>query len=169
MNPQVSPHFTLNEFTKGRLMPTVEQYGNIIQMARWLEKVRDRVGPVIISSGIRSAERNSEVGGADRSYHLYWGPGIAAVDIVSSTTSPLALAQACVDVGGFDSVIWERADRPWPVKGINDGMPWVHVQIGSNPRGLTFTAVPKDKALWGNIDKETRPVQVYSPGLKVPT
>lgn len=166
MNPQVSRNFTLIEFTKGRVTPTVEQYGSIVTAARWLERLRESVGPIIISSGLRSAERNAGVGGADRSYHLYWGPGIWAVDIVSPKLNPLALADACVKVGGFDSVIWERADRPWPARGVNDGAPWVHVQGSPSPRGLTFTAAPKDKTLWGNVNKETRPEQVYSPGLR---
>lgn len=166
MNLRISPNFALIEFTKGRVTPTVEQYGNIVTAAKWLERLRERVGPIIISSGIRSAERNAGVGGADRSYHLYWGPGIWAVDIVSPTLHPLRLADACVEVGGFDSVISERADRPWPAQKANDGMPWVHVQGSPTPRGLTFTAVPKDKTLWGNVDKETRPEQVYSPGLR---
>lgn len=168
MNPQVSTHFTLTEFTKGRVTPTGEQYGNIVTMARWLEKLRAAVGgPLIISSGLRSAEKNNEVKGAEHSYHLYWGPGIAAVDIVSSVTPPQALARACMEVGGFDSVIWERADRAWPARSVKDGSQWVHVQLSPRPRGLTFTATPKDKAMWGNADKDIRPELKYEPGLEL--
>lgn len=78
---QLSPHFTLQEFTISTTAsqcgidntPTPEALLNLEQLAMTMEQVRDICGgnPVIITSGYRCPDLNTACGGASDSAHLY--------------------------------------------------------------------------------------------------
>jgi uncharacterized protein YcbK (DUF882 family) len=72
-------HFKFEEFVK-------EEGGFIdSDLVLMLDMLRDAVGfPIIITSGYRSEQRNIEVGGAKRSYHLKG----EAVDIATGHLAP---------------------------------------------------------------------------------
>lgn len=81
MNEQLTKNFKLSEFliswgSKAYLkqLPQVDQariYLNILDLATALQILRDKVGtPLIIVSGLRTPDRNTKVGGADKSTHL---------------------------------------------------------------------------------------------------
>ncbi len=67
---KLSANFTLEEFTRGNT-PTTEQLANLRKLATNLQVLRDTLGaPIVITSGLRSAEQNRAAGGAPRSRHL---------------------------------------------------------------------------------------------------
>lgn len=66
-------HFTWAEALQNGDMyatPTEEQKANIIKQAHLLEKVRDLLGPLRVTSWLRTAEHNKFIGGAPHSAHL---------------------------------------------------------------------------------------------------
>lgn len=74
-NSQVSKYFTLREVTNGdrrRLPPCDEVKNNIFTLAQELDKVRSAWGsPIIVTSWYRPPAINKDVGGSDKSQHLY--------------------------------------------------------------------------------------------------
>ena len=66
-------HFTWAEALKNGDMyatPTEEQKANIIKQAHLLEGVRTILGPMQVTSWLRTVEHNKAVGGASKSTHL---------------------------------------------------------------------------------------------------
>lgn len=96
---------------------------NVLQRtALGLEDVRQITGPIVVSSGYRSAAVNKAVGGASNSQHL---TGEAA-DITCPSIGTLKLMRKIVDSNiKFDQCILEYA---------SGGGGWVHVSFNSNPR-----------------------------------
>ena len=67
-DPQLTPHFNLSEF-RCPCCGAVE-IDNARKLASQLEVIRSVVGPVVIRSGCRCANRNAAVGGKPNSAHL---------------------------------------------------------------------------------------------------
>jgi len=134
---KLTDHFTLEELT---LSQTAERHGisnapddealaNLRELALLLEDIRHMVKvPVIVSSGYRSPEVNSLVGGAPNSAHLYG----RAADIIAPPFTPYDLAERiAVSSLQFDKLILEFGR-------------WIHIQIADNPRRLVLSAVHVD-------------------------
>lgn len=96
----------------------------------FLVSLRERLGPVTITSGIRSVDHNERVGGLPTSRHLYLD-GCCAADIVVAGMGPRAVARIVQveSLGAFDRLC------AYPLKGH------LHVDLGplGEPyRGLVF-------------------------------
>ena len=136
---QLSPHFTLEEFTFSQTAvrngldntPSPAVIANLQNLCNnLLEPLRLRVGPIKISSGYRCSLLNKRVGGASNSDHLY---GCAA-DILVPGMSVYDVACLVRDEFKYDQVIAEFGR-------------WTHVSLRSNPtqnRMQPLTAMLKD-------------------------
>jgi uncharacterized protein YcbK (DUF882 family) len=99
---RLSPHFLAAEFAGHDGTPAPPGY---LRWARrlchqFLEPLRSEFGPVTITSGWRSATRNSQVGGAPSSWHL-WIPGRAgaAADLICARGTPREWHEALDELG----------------------------------------------------------------------
>jgi hypothetical protein len=123
---QLSPHFTLAEFTYSQTAsrmgldntPTDEAHVNLQHLAQVMETVRSICGnyPVQITSGYRSPAVNSATGGSSTSAHM---SGLAADFIIPAFGTPLEVCHALelyLDTLGIDQLIHEYDD-------------WVHLAI----------------------------------------
>ena len=136
---QLSPHFTLIEFTYSQTAsrmgldntPTTEAYVHLQRLADTMEKVRALCGsnPVTITSGYRSPAVNAAVGGSSTSAHM---SGLACDFIIPLAGSAL---DVCRDLEphmkelGIDQLIHEYGD-------------WVHLGLvsqGADPRCQCLT------------------------------
>jgi zinc D-Ala-D-Ala carboxypeptidase len=128
---QLSPHFTLAEFTYSQTasregipnQPDAAALENLKRTADVMEKVRTICGsvPVQITSGYRGPQLNKAIGGATNSAHLY---GLAADFIVPAFGDPLKVCQAIqphLQELGVDQLIWEYQD--WTHLGLSSGPP----------------------------------------------
>lgn len=72
MDNQISKNFKLSEFLKNYSgTPTTAQIINIAHLALIMQRIRDALSePITITSGLRSAEHNKQVGGSPSSHHL---------------------------------------------------------------------------------------------------
>lgn len=86
-----------------------EQAANGVRLAAMLDELRDAVGPLRVTSGLRSPTHNAEVGGAEGSAHL----DLRAADLVSlAGLSSSQIADAAVSIGlPVDQLIWYDAQR----------------------------------------------------------
>lgn len=125
---KLSEHFKLSEFTRSQTAtrfsinntPSNKQVKALKALCdNILEKIRAQFGPVIISSGYRSEELNTRIGGATKSQHT---KGQAADIEVAHGISNRVLAEWIAANCEFDQLILEFHD---PHKGPNSG--WVHV------------------------------------------
>lgn len=119
---QLSKNFTLEELTKTSHpvdnTPTVIHLDNLrILCEKVLQPIRDKFGPVTVSSGYRSKALNTLVGGSTTSDHC---SGRAA-DIEVMGVNNLLLASWIRDNLKFKQLILEFYDRD----STNSG--WVHV------------------------------------------
>jgi hypothetical protein len=137
---QLSKNFNLSEFLvsqtaarKGIILePSEEVIGNLRRLARdYLQPIRDAVGaPVIISSGYRSEELNTLIGGSKTSAHCH---GRASdFGIVGYTAREAAQIIETLNLP-FDQLILEF-ER------------WVHLGIAEQAigRGQVMTATRND-------------------------
>lgn len=136
---QLSKHFTLDEFTFSQTAvrngldntPSPAVIANLQNLCNnLLEPLRERVGPIRITSGYRSSLVNSRVGGASNSQHLYG----EAADIVVPGMSVYDVACLVRDEFKYDQVIQEFGR-------------WTHVSLRPNPtqnRMQPLTAMLKD-------------------------
>jgi hypothetical protein len=74
-----------------------------IRAVEVLQEVRDRVGPLIVTSGYRNPAHNAEVGGVTSSRHQYGD----AFDLVAVDTSLDALGDVCADLGASFVGVYE--------------------------------------------------------------
>lgn len=101
MATQLTPHFTLEEFTLSQTasrlgipnQPTGQELENVHATARTLERVRALLAhkPVLISSGYRCPAVNAAVGGSSTSAHM---SGLAVDFTCPGYGDPLAICQA---------------------------------------------------------------------------
>ena len=84
MSQLVTPNFTYSELCNGgqeaRRFTAQDQCDIATEICEYLEKLRDKFGPIKITSGNRPPAINASVGGASQSEHLYQ-VGCGAVDI----------------------------------------------------------------------------------------
>lgn len=129
---KLSENFTWEEFiysdvarVKGITnMPPEEVREEMIQNAKnlcenLLQKIRDEVGPLTISSGYRSPNLNKIIKGSESSQH---SKGMAA-DILCPRLSSLQLAHLIRNKFKFDQLIYEKRLNKTTGKPYD----WVHV------------------------------------------
>ncbi len=141
---QLSKNFSLTELTKSQEAirkgldntPSPAAIANLLTLVcMLLQPVRDKVGPIIASSGYRSEVINGAVGGSKTSDHMQ---GFAA-DIESTSISNLELAHFIVKNFKFTQVILEFYVEGDPNSG------WVHVSYDKNNlKCQTLTAVKRN-------------------------
>ncbi len=121
----LAPHFTLYEMTRSGVAlehdipnkPNPRQVSAMRELAQHvLEPLRQRFGPIVISSGFRSQQVNLLVGGAIGSQHLR---GEAADIVVNDVARGLQLFRFIRDHLDFDQLIWEPVGAATPR--------WLHV------------------------------------------
>lgn len=126
---QLSPHFTLAEFTVSQTAaregidnePGAAALANLKRLAERLEQVRSLLGcPILISSGYRSPPLNNAVGGAKNSAHM---SGCAADFIAPGAGTPL---QVAMRIFNRKSIVFDQL--------INEYDSWVHFAI--EPEGV---------------------------------
>ncbi len=141
---RLTTNFTLEEMifsqTASRLglsnSPNQQVIGNLQRLCEnILQPLRNKFGPVVVSSGYRSQLVNNKVGGASNSDHLY---GCAA-DITIPGVANINIAEDIRDNLDFKQVILEFPVRGMPYAG------WVHVSYElANNHKETLTAVKSD-------------------------
>lgn len=135
-----SPHFSLAELTRSDIAerygltnePGIDEMRNLRRLANFLELVRQLLGgrPILVSSGYRSRQVNTIVGGSASSRHM---DGLAADFIAPRFGTPLQVCQAIARselVDQLDELIFEGT--------------WVHLALppsGIAPRRYVGTAV----------------------------
>ncbi len=96
-NKKLSENFRVREFRSrdGADLILIDE-----KLVTLLQKMRDKYGPVSISSGYRTAAYNKKVGGVSSSQHLY---GLAA-DVTLDDSSKLLSAARYAEKIGFRGV-----------------------------------------------------------------
>lgn len=135
----LSPHFLLEELIRSDVAtrkgiynyPSADVLENLKVLAQGLEAVRTILGrPVLVSSGYRSEELNSAIGGSKTSAHM---SGLAADFTCPAFGSPREVfdqLRQFKDLLGYDQL-------------IKEGDAWVHVgfsHAGKTPRGEDLIA-----------------------------
>jgi zinc D-Ala-D-Ala carboxypeptidase len=141
---QLSKNFSLTELTKSQEAirkgldntPSPVVIANLLTLVcMLLQPLRDKVGPIIASSGYRSEAVNTAIGGSKTSDHMYG----QAADIESTSISNLELAHLIVKNFKFTQVILEFYVEGDPNSG------WVHVSYDKNNlKCQTLTAVKRN-------------------------
>ncbi len=138
---KLSKNFSLEELTKSDLAtrlcvdntPDETVTANLQELVdNILQPLRDKFGPVVISSGYRSPEVNTKVGGSKTSHHCF---GYAA-DIEALGIDNLDLALYIKDNLKFTQLILEFYRSGVPDSG------WVHIAYNKDDlKGQELTAV----------------------------
>ena len=137
---KLSEYFTLSEMVKTSQNapnePTEAIIENLTYLAKKLDIVREKIGPLTVNSGYRSPEVNKLVGGSENSQHM---KGQAA-DLVCQDNALLFKELTKMD---FDELIWEYGTFP--------GQPdWVHVSFvkGRSRKKIMRAYKKKDKTVY---------------------
>ena len=140
----LSRNFSLAELTKSEVAirrnidntPSDEVTSNLKRLvANVLQPVRDKFGPLVISSGYRSTQLNLAIGGSSRSDHIL---GMAA-DVEAPGLDNKQLAIYIRDNFKFTQLILEFYTEGDPNSG------WVHVSYDENDlKCETLRAIKKD-------------------------
>ena len=150
---RLSTNFTLQEFTKSQTAlrqgidntPGPEHLANATELFRnVVQKVRDKFGVTVISSGYRGPALNEAVGGSSRSQHCKG----EAVDIECPGTPNYDVAKFIEDTLDFDQLILEFYTPGIPDSG------WVHVSYKSEGNRKSVLTAMKENGK-----------TVYKPGL----
>ena len=157
---QLSTNFRLSEFTRSdtakRLgieneCSSVEQVLNLAYLCHMvLQPLRDKFGPIRITSGYRQPELNGAVGGASNSQHMR---GEAADIYLPSVDKGLEYLAFLKTLPVLDQLIWER----------NGDICWIHV---SAKRLKTPSALWASPPLWGELHTPS-PLRGTTPTLGV--
>lgn len=144
MDAILSAHFALAELTRTgtglRNVPSPGEVENLRTLCRvLLEPIRERFGPIGISSGFRGAKVNEAVGGARSSAHRFGlaadlhplSPGVSVGDVWHWLAEHRGLP--------IDQAIWEKRHKRDRVS------EWVHVglAVSLDPNRV---AVPRGQA-----------------------
>ena len=123
---QLTEHFSLAELTVSewaarnhvKNQPSANELANLRKLAVLLEAVRALVkSPLIVTSGFRSKQVNTAIGGSRTSAHVN---GLAA-DFRAVGMSVKALCQAIANSGlSFDQLIYEFGDDGWCHLGLSN-------------------------------------------------
>ena len=128
---QLSKNFSLQELTKSQeaVRKGIDNTPGPVEIKKLLDLValllqplRDKVGPITVSSAYRSKALNEAIGGSKTSDHMQG----AAADIECITLSNLDLARFIRDNFKFTQVILEFYVEGQPNSG------WVHVSYDKN-------------------------------------
>ena len=122
----ITPHFYYGElcnYEKERRFTDQSQCFIAEELCNYLEKLRDKFGPIQITSGHRPPAINAEVGGASKSEHLFKA-GEGAVDIYPISGDGYAL-EKYVDEDWPFSVGYGMSYRGFVHIGIRAGRPKV--------------------------------------------
>lgn len=129
MRNELTPHFSLDEFTRSATAlrlgidnsPSVEAISNLQNLCQQvLEPLRQHFGcPVVISSGYRCRRLNKAVGGVARSQHI---TGEAADLHLPDIATGHTWFDYIYRHLPFDQLIWEHSH----------GTTWIHVSISRN-------------------------------------
>lgn len=124
MTTRPSTHFTWAELTHTNVRdilnePDVEEKANLLELAQgWLEPLRERWGPLYVSSAFRTPELNALIGGAPDSAHQF-GCAADLVPLRAGVTITEMLLWVRDESGlVVDQVIDERGRGP---------MGWLHL------------------------------------------
>ena len=121
--------------------PPADLLPNLQRLAQGLERIQSLLGaPLEVSSGYRSPELNTAVGGTATSQHCQ---GLAADFVCPGFGDPLAIAQALAasDID-YDQVILEFGK-------------WIHVSFTARPRKRLLTIYdPNEGYLDGLVDRD---------------
>jgi hypothetical protein len=153
---QLSRNFYLDEFTRsgvaarlGRpvaVAPGSAEYANVLRLCTHvLQPIRDGLGPVFVTSGVRPRWLNRMIGSHDDSQHI---PGQAADFRVIGFSPFEVVAWLSTSPIPFDQVIHEFGE-------------WVHVSINPierPPRRQVLTAYKRPDGAGGLVT-------AYAPGL----
>lgn len=106
---RLSEHFTLSEFLNlqrhPRNIPDQQQIINMVHLCTILEQLRTAVAcPIIITSGFRSPQVNTQVGGVPGSQHLYG----QAADIKPQDPTKFSVLLDSVKKTDFDQCLTGR-------------------------------------------------------------
>lgn len=129
---QLTDHFKLSEFTRTRhteFAPGVHNaaiqfMGNLLAVARELEKVRLMFcRPVFITSGVRSVVLNNYVGGNMASQHILGQAADFVVEGFQDPTSMQFVFEWCKNHLEYRQLILEKPTgrKPWIHLGIPNG------------------------------------------------
>ena len=157
---QLSTNFRLSEFTRSdtakRLgiendCSSVEQVLNLAYLCHMvLQPLRDRFGPIRITSGYRCPELNGAVGGVKNSQHMR---GEAADIHLPSVEIGKEYFAFLKTLPAVDELIWERKGN----------VCWIHV---SARRVKTPSALLASPPLWGELHTPS-PLRGTTPTLGV--
>ena len=127
----LSEHFTLEEATASVTAelqgivnsPPTKVLENMKRAAAELEKIRAKVGPILINSWFRCPKLNQSVGGAFNSAHMTgW-----AIDMHHGKMDPYQLGKFILGMGlDFDQIIYEYGQ-------------WVHISFDPAMRKQVLT------------------------------
>ena len=130
----LSPHFTLGEFTRSQTAvrrgidntPPPEVIESLTLLCVYvLEPIRAALGPVSISSGYRSVTLNRAIGGASGSQHTKGEAADISVEGMDTEVLYTAIKSSPVP---FDQLIQEFGQ-------------WVHISYSANTRRQCLRAV----------------------------
>lgn len=131
MKVQISPNFTLEEFTNSSTAkrlgiknePNEEQIKNLAALVNnVLQPLRDKLGkPVEINSGFRCPELNKAVGGSSNSQHM---AGEAADIRVDDAKDAIEKLHIIMEHGIYDQLLLEFNAKT--------GAMWIHVSCRSD-------------------------------------
>jgi len=156
MRIQLSNNFYLDEFTRSQaaarhgikiiVNEDSAEFLNLRSLARFvLQPIRDELGSVYISSGIRPVKVNKLIGSSKRSDHIVG----RAADIVVAGYTP------------YEVAVWVRDNLKNYKQLIHEFGQWVHVSIPAfnvRPRNQNLTAIKVPRIIG-------KPKTVYVPRI----